>query len=132
MDRPSCPLLVFFLLRSGRWAFVWLTLAGGLMIFSTSITHAMGQSFNAQGLVYLLRTAHCTLNTCTGKRHKPIGKSFHGIYSRVLFLRFHSRQGAERKSSVRLGFSRVAIIAEGRLKKFHKPRNNLIRFNNYR
>jgi FSR family fosmidomycin resistance protein-like MFS transporter len=41
----SCPLLIFFLLSSGPWVFVWLILAGCLMIFSTSITHAMGQSF---------------------------------------------------------------------------------------
>jgi FSR family fosmidomycin resistance protein-like MFS transporter len=39
------PLLVFFLLGSGVWSFVWLTLAGFILIFSFSISMAMGQSF---------------------------------------------------------------------------------------
>ena len=39
------PLLVLFLLSSGVWSFVWLTLAGFILIFSFSISMAMGQSF---------------------------------------------------------------------------------------
>jgi FSR family fosmidomycin resistance protein-like MFS transporter len=39
------PLLVLFLLSSGIWSFVWLTLAGFILIFSFSISMAMGQSF---------------------------------------------------------------------------------------
>ncbi|MBP1718163.1 MAG: arabinose efflux permease family protein, partial [Deltaproteobacteria bacterium] len=39
------PLLVLFLLSSGFWSFFWLTLAGFILIFSFSISMAMGQSF---------------------------------------------------------------------------------------
>lgn len=41
----SCPLLVFFLLSSGFWAFFWLALAGLILIFSFSVSMVMGQSF---------------------------------------------------------------------------------------
>ena len=39
------PLLALFLLSSGIWSFIWLTLAGFILIFSFSISMAMGQSF---------------------------------------------------------------------------------------
>jgi FSR family fosmidomycin resistance protein-like MFS transporter len=39
------PLLVLFLLSSGMWSFIWFTLAGFILIFSFSISMAMGQSF---------------------------------------------------------------------------------------
>jgi MFS transporter, FSR family, fosmidomycin resistance protein len=39
------PLLILFLLSSGFWSFVWLTLAGFVSILSFSISMAMGQSF---------------------------------------------------------------------------------------
>jgi FSR family fosmidomycin resistance protein-like MFS transporter len=39
------PLLALFLLSSGVWSFVWLALAGFILIFSFSISMAMGQSF---------------------------------------------------------------------------------------
>jgi len=41
----SCPLFVLFILSSGFWAFLWLTLAGLILIFSFSVSMAMGQSF---------------------------------------------------------------------------------------
>jgi FSR family fosmidomycin resistance protein-like MFS transporter len=41
----SCPLFILFLLSSGIWAFVWLILAGLILIFSFSISMVMGQSF---------------------------------------------------------------------------------------
>jgi len=41
----SCPLFILFLLSSGIWAFIWLTLAGLILIFSFSISMVMGQSF---------------------------------------------------------------------------------------
>jgi FSR family fosmidomycin resistance protein-like MFS transporter len=41
----SCPLFVLFLLSSGIWAFLWLTLAGLILIFSFSVSMVMGQSF---------------------------------------------------------------------------------------
>jgi FSR family fosmidomycin resistance protein-like MFS transporter len=41
----SCPLLVLFLLSSGIWSFIWLILAGFILIFSFAITMVMGQSF---------------------------------------------------------------------------------------
>lgn len=41
----SCPLFVLFLLSSGVWAFIWLTLAGLILIFSFSVSMVMGQSF---------------------------------------------------------------------------------------
>ncbi len=41
----SCPLFVLFLLSSGVWAFIWITLAGLILIFSFSVSMAMGQSF---------------------------------------------------------------------------------------
>ncbi len=39
------PLLTLFLLSSGAWSFIWLTLAGFILIFSFSISMAIGQSF---------------------------------------------------------------------------------------
>ena len=39
------PLLALFLLSGGAWSFIWLTLAGFILIFSFSISMAMGQSF---------------------------------------------------------------------------------------
>jgi FSR family fosmidomycin resistance protein-like MFS transporter len=41
----SCPLFILFLLSSGIWAFIWLTLAGLILIFSFSVSMVMGQSF---------------------------------------------------------------------------------------
>jgi FSR family fosmidomycin resistance protein-like MFS transporter len=41
----SCPLFVLFLLSSGVWAFILITLAGLILIFSFSVSMAMGQSF---------------------------------------------------------------------------------------
>ena len=41
----SCPLFILFLLSSGIWAFVWLILAGLILIFSFSVSMVMGQSF---------------------------------------------------------------------------------------
>ena len=41
----SCPLFILFLLSSGIWAFVWLILAGVILIFSFSVSMVMGQSF---------------------------------------------------------------------------------------
>ena len=41
----SCPLFILFLLSSGVWAFVWLILAGLILIFSFSVSMVMGQSF---------------------------------------------------------------------------------------
>jgi FSR family fosmidomycin resistance protein-like MFS transporter len=41
----SCPLFVLFLLSSGLWSYVLLTLAGFILIFSFSVSMVMGQSF---------------------------------------------------------------------------------------
>jgi FSR family fosmidomycin resistance protein-like MFS transporter len=41
----SCPLFILFLLSSGIWSFIWLTLAGLILIFSFSVSMVMGQSF---------------------------------------------------------------------------------------
>jgi FSR family fosmidomycin resistance protein-like MFS transporter len=41
----SCPLFVLFLLSSGVWSYVLLTLAGFILIFSFSVSMVMGQSF---------------------------------------------------------------------------------------
>ncbi len=46
----SCPLFILFLLSSGIWAFVWLILAGLILIFSFSISMVMGQSFMPQNV----------------------------------------------------------------------------------
>jgi FSR family fosmidomycin resistance protein-like MFS transporter len=41
----SCPLFILFLLSTGIWAFIWLILAGLILIFSFSVSMVMGQSF---------------------------------------------------------------------------------------
>jgi FSR family fosmidomycin resistance protein-like MFS transporter len=41
----TVPLLVLFLLSSGVWSFIWLILAGFILIFSFSVSMVMGQSF---------------------------------------------------------------------------------------
>jgi len=41
----TCPFLILFLLSSGLWAFIWLTLSGFILILSFSISMVMGQSF---------------------------------------------------------------------------------------
>jgi len=41
----SCPLFVLFLLSSGAWSYVLLTLAGFILIFSFSVSMVLGQSF---------------------------------------------------------------------------------------
>ena len=46
----GCPLFVLFLLSSGVWSFIWLTLAGLILIFSFSISMVMGQSFMPQNV----------------------------------------------------------------------------------
>ena len=46
----SVPLLVLFLLSSGVWAFIWLILAGFILIFSFSVSMVMGQSFMPQNV----------------------------------------------------------------------------------
>jgi MFS transporter, FSR family, fosmidomycin resistance protein len=46
----SCPLFILFLLSSGVWAFVWLILAGLILIFSFSVSMVMGQSFMPQNV----------------------------------------------------------------------------------
>jgi FSR family fosmidomycin resistance protein-like MFS transporter len=46
----SCPLFVLFLLSSGVWSFIWLTLAGLILIFSFSVSMVMGQSFMPQNV----------------------------------------------------------------------------------
>jgi FSR family fosmidomycin resistance protein-like MFS transporter len=46
----SCPLFILFLLSSGIWAFVWLILAGLILIFSFSVSMVMGQSFMPQNV----------------------------------------------------------------------------------
>ncbi len=46
----SCPLFVLFLLSSGGWAYVWLTLAGLILIFSFSVSMVLGQSFMPQNV----------------------------------------------------------------------------------
>ena len=44
----SVPLLVLFLLSSGVWSYIWLTLAGLILIFSFAVCMVMGQSFMPQ------------------------------------------------------------------------------------
>jgi MFS transporter, FSR family, fosmidomycin resistance protein len=46
----SFPLFVLFLLSSGVWSFIWLTLAGLILIFSFSVSMVMGQSFMPQNV----------------------------------------------------------------------------------
>jgi len=46
----SFPLFILFLLSSGIWAFVWLILAGLILIFSFSVSMVMGQSFMPQNV----------------------------------------------------------------------------------
>jgi FSR family fosmidomycin resistance protein-like MFS transporter len=46
----SCPLFVLFLLSSGIWSFIWLILAGLILIFSFSVSMVMGQSFMPQNV----------------------------------------------------------------------------------
>jgi FSR family fosmidomycin resistance protein-like MFS transporter len=46
----SVPLLVLFLLTTGFWSFFWLILAGFILIFSFSVSMAMGQSFMPQNV----------------------------------------------------------------------------------
>ena len=46
----TVPLLVLFLLSSGVWSFIWLTLAGFILIFSFSVSMVMGQSFMPQNV----------------------------------------------------------------------------------
>ena len=46
----SCPLFILFLLSSGIWSFIWLTLAGLILIFSFSVSMVMGQSFMPQNV----------------------------------------------------------------------------------
>jgi FSR family fosmidomycin resistance protein-like MFS transporter len=41
----TVPLLILFLLSSGVWSFIWLILAGFILIFSFSVSMVMGQSF---------------------------------------------------------------------------------------
>jgi MFS transporter, FSR family, fosmidomycin resistance protein len=46
----SCPLFVLLLLSSGIWSFIWLILAGLILIFSFSVSMVMGQSFMPQNV----------------------------------------------------------------------------------
>ncbi len=46
----SCPLFILFLLSSGVWSFIWLILAGLILIFSFSVSMVMGQSFMPQNV----------------------------------------------------------------------------------
>ncbi len=46
----TVPLLVLFLLSSGVWSFIWLILAGFILIFSFSVSMVMGQSFMPQNV----------------------------------------------------------------------------------
>jgi len=46
----SDPLFVLFLLSSGAWSFIWLTLAGFILILSFSVSMVMGQSFMPQNV----------------------------------------------------------------------------------
>jgi FSR family fosmidomycin resistance protein-like MFS transporter len=46
----TAPLLVLFLLSSGVWSFIWLILAGFILIFSFSVSMVMGQSFMPQNV----------------------------------------------------------------------------------
>jgi len=46
----TTPLLILFLLSSGVWSFVWLILAGFILIFSFTVSMVMGQFFMPKNL----------------------------------------------------------------------------------
>jgi len=46
----TCPLLILFLLSTGFLSFIWLTLAGFILIFSFTVSMVMGQSFMPHNL----------------------------------------------------------------------------------
>ncbi len=46
----SCPLFMLFLVSSGIWAYIWLTVTGFILIFSFSVSMVMGQSFMPQNV----------------------------------------------------------------------------------
>ena len=46
----SGPLFVLFLLSTGVWSFIWLTVTGFILIFSFSVSMVMGQSFMPQNV----------------------------------------------------------------------------------
>jgi len=46
----TCPLLILFLLSSGLLSFIWLTLAGFILIFSFTVSMVMGQFFMPHNL----------------------------------------------------------------------------------